>query len=748
MSLTLCLVAALSAHPAVLPMPAAQQPPQQAAPAQGGEWPQSNTVGDRTFTVYQPQFDGYDGRVATLSAAITMKQGDSLKRGIMWLRGETASADIAGEVEIHDLTITRMTIDNKEDWSSRAALQGSLSGVGFTIARTTMVQDLKLDNARSSSTPGLKFDAPDVHFTEVPTVLVPVDGAAVLTPCGSWQKVLNTPFMLMQSPDGRWFVRVGDTQWMAAPTMTGQYAASDAPPADVLAALGKPKPLDDGHPVDPSTGNTDLKPQLPSKVIVTTKPSALVSTMGRPALKQVADGVSEVTNANTVILKTTTPAAWWTLISGRWFTASDLKGPWTYAAPMQLPPSFRSLPKTGRLASARAAVPGTVEAYESTVAAREIQTVTVKADTPCQMSWNGQPAFADVDGVEGLQYGTNASQPTFQLAGAFWCCADGMWFKGQSANGPWAITDSVPKEIYQVPPTNPDYSATYVEIYGSTHGDDGSLASVTFGFTAGYLGTYLHEGTTVFGTGHSYSAASEGDTTYNPAPQTYGTANQYDPQSGSYAPMAQDPGYVVYPPAVYPDYLDDGWYGWGWCPGWCCGWGYGWGNTWWGWNHWNNWWNNWHPYWNNNHWNNWQNDHRLYQNQRAASGDNAWRGANGWQRAGDAARGEDPSGWHRAAAATAGARDGLGAEDRNTNFSRGNPYSWGGTGWESRSTQRVSAQNDASTARMNSYAAGMPRGYSTGFHSSYQQNRGESYNRGNGGYHGGGGFHGGGGGRR
>jgi hypothetical protein len=271
---------------------------------------------------------------------------------------------------------------------------------------------------------------------------------------------------------------------------------------------------------------------------------------------------------------------------------------------------------------------------------------------------------------------------------------------------------------------------------------------VTFGFTAGYLGTYLHDGTTVFGTGHSYSAASEGDTTYNPAPQTYGTANQYDPQSGSYAPMAQDPGYVVYPPAVYPDYLDDGWYGWGWCPGWCCGWGYGWGNTWWGWNHWNNWWNNWHPYWNNNHWNNWQNDHRLYQNARAAAGDNAWRGANGWQRAGDAARGEDPSGWHRAAAATAGARDGLGAEDRNTNFSRGNPYSWGGSGWESRSTQRVSAQNDAATARMNSYAAGMPRGYATGFHPSYSQYRGESYNRGGGGYHGGGGFHGGGGGRR
>jgi len=722
-----------------------QDQTQSSSQSQASEWPQSNTVGDRTFTVYQPQFDGYDGRIATLSAAITVKQGDALKRGIMWLRAETAPADIAGEVELHDLHITRLSIDNKDDWAARSALQGSLSGVGFTIDRDTMVQDLKLDNARSSGTPGLSFEVPDVRFTEVPTVLVPVDGSPVLAACGSWQKVVNTPFVLLQSPNGRWFVRVGATQWMSAPTMTGTYAASDAPPADVVAALGTPKPLTEGNPVQEPESASGMKPVLPSTVLVTTKPSALVSTMGKPALKQVAAGVSEVTNANVVVLKTASPAAWWTLISGRWFSASDLKGPWAYVPPTRLPPSFRSLPKSGRLAAARASVPGTVEAYESIVAAREIQTVTVKADTPCQMSWRGEPAWSGVDGIDGLSYGTNASQPTFKFEDAFWCCADGMWFKGSSATGPWAITDSVPMRIYRVPPTNPDYAATYVEIFGSTHGDDGSLASVTFGFTAGYLGTYLHDGTTVFGTGYSYSAASDGDTTYDPAPQTYGTANQYDPQSGSYAPMVQDPGYVVYPPDVYPDYLDDGWYGWGWCPGWCCGWGWGWGNSWWGWNHWNNWWNHWHPYWNNNHWNNWQNDHRLYQNERARSGDDAWRGANGWQRAGDAARREDPSGWHRAAAATAAARDGLGAEDRNTNFSRGNPYSWGGSGWESRSTQRVSAANDAATARMNDYAAGMPRGYASGFHPSYQQNRGESYNRSSGGYHGSGGFHGGGG---
>jgi len=210
------------------PAPAQDNTPS-AVPAQASAWPQSNTIGERTFTVYQPQFDGYDGRVATLSAAITVQQGDSLKRGIMWLRGEVSPADTVGEVEIHDLNITRMTIDNKEDWTARSALQGSLSGVGFTIARTTMVQDLKLDNARSSGTPGLKHDAPNMFFTEVPTVLVPVDGSPVLAACGSWKKVVNTPFVLLQSTDGSWWVRVGDTQWMSSPTMTGQYAAGSAP---------------------------------------------------------------------------------------------------------------------------------------------------------------------------------------------------------------------------------------------------------------------------------------------------------------------------------------------------------------------------------------------------------------------------------------------------------------------------------------------------------------------------------------
>ena len=47
--------------------------------------------------------------------------------------------------------------------------------------------------------------------------------------------------------------------------------------------------------------------------------------------------------------------------------------------------------------------------------------------------------------------------------------------------GPWKLTDSVPAEIYTIPPSNPLYDDTYVQVYSSSADD------VVFGFTAGYM---------------------------------------------------------------------------------------------------------------------------------------------------------------------------------------------------------------------------------------------------------------------
>ena len=51
----------------------------------------------------------------------------------------------------------------------------------------------------------------------------------------------------------------------------------------------------------------------------------------------------------------------------------------------------------------------------------------------------------------------------------------------------------------KIPPSNPRYNAKYVKVYEST--DD----TVTVGYTPGYTGSYVDNGTVVYGTGYDYS---------------------------------------------------------------------------------------------------------------------------------------------------------------------------------------------------------------------------------------------------
>ena len=53
------------------------------------------------------------------------------------------------------------------------------------------------------------------------------------------------------------------------------------------------------------------------------------------------------------------------------------------------------------------------------------------------------------------------------------------------------------------------------------------------GYTPGYTGSYVDNGTVVYGTGYSYPGYS-GPEAYIPPPATYGYAAAYDPYAGSW----------------------------------------------------------------------------------------------------------------------------------------------------------------------------------------------------------------------
>src|SRR5262249_2287133 len=124
-------------------------------------------------------------------------------------------------------------------------------------------------------------------------------------------------------------------------------------------------------------------------------------------------------------------------------------------------------------------------------------------------------------------------------------------------DGPWKTADSVPQEIYTIPPSSPVYNVTYVTVSNPTP------TTVQSTSTAGYLGMFL-VGTAVgltiaYGTGYYYPPfyAWGAYPIYHPWPATYGVGAVWNPYTGgfwagraAYGPYGAAGGSAWYNPAT------------------------------------------------------------------------------------------------------------------------------------------------------------------------------------------------------
>jgi hypothetical protein len=115
-------------------------------------------------------------------------------------------------------------------------------------------------------------------------------------------------------------------------------------------------------------------------------------------------------------------------------------------------------------------------------------------------------------------------------------CYQGVWFTGNSANGPWQVAESVPEQIYQIPASSPSHHVTYVTVE-----DDDDDDWVTFAAAAGYTGMMVAWGCTVWGTGWYYPpywGYGGFYPYYYPHFPTYGYSAWYNPYTGAYGRSA------------------------------------------------------------------------------------------------------------------------------------------------------------------------------------------------------------------
>ncbi|HET8732369.1 MAG TPA: hypothetical protein VFM45_01230, partial [Anaeromyxobacteraceae bacterium] len=519
------LPAAAGAQPSPPAGPGPQPPASQVTP---DPWPRALGEGGATYTIFQPQLDSWDGYLVEAHAAVSVTPDGSKDAtfGVGELKAITVVDRTARIVTFQDIQVANPRFpsapDKADDYG--IAIQKALVGGPSTMSLDRLEQSLKViaQQDKAAKVP-VRNDPPAFLFSQVPAMLVLVDGEPAIgaLPGTKLRRVLNTRALVLLDAKGAPFVHVWDG-WMQAPSLAGPWTVARKGPKggdEVAKQLAAAKTVDllEGTPDDQTKKMPTLKKD-PPVLYLATRPTELVVFQGAPDWVPI-EGTTLLyaTNTSGNVFLDTSSQLTYLLVTGRWFQAPGLSGPWSYVPGKELPAEFAKVPDGSPKENAKASVPGTPQAASAVIAATVPQQATVdrtKASFTATVA--GAPQLRPIDGTP-LSYVFNSPDPIIMVSPTEWYSLYlGIWFTARSAAGPWLTASMIPAVIYSIPPSSPLHWVTYVKIYAATP------ETVTVGYTPGYLGEIVTpDGVVVYGTGYVYPAYV-GAAVWYPPPVTYG----------------------------------------------------------------------------------------------------------------------------------------------------------------------------------------------------------------------------------
>jgi hypothetical protein len=531
--------AAPAAKPASPTQPAAKPAaaPAPAPPTMDGEWPRRfTTASGAAFSVYQPQVASWDKQshmVFYSAASYSAKAGD--KPALGTIKAE-ASTKVSVTERLVDFSILKITESNFPTLAKPqiqdivAELTKGIPQYERVIALDRVLASVDKSQILPRNVEGVKADPPVVFFSKTPAVIVNIDGDPIWSPVtGTDLKfAINTNWDLFELSTTKTFYLRNDATWLKASSLDGAWT-----PAGTLPDSFKKIPADENW--------TDVRAALPGKplasnampkVFVSTKPAELILLKGEPSYLLVqGTSLLWVNNTDSDVFRNGKTGPVYYLVAGRWFSAPDFTGPWTFAT-LNLPPDFQKIPLEHDRSRVLASVPGTDQAAEAVLLASIPQTARVekKSVKAPDVSYDGEPKFEAIDKTT-VSRAVNTDKDIIKVGDLYYMCFQGVWFMAKAAAGPWEVTGSVPKQIYEIPVSSPSHSVTYVTV------EDDSNDWVTFASAAAYTGVMVAWGCAVWGSGYYYPPyIGYGGLypIYRPFYPTYGYSAWYNPWTGSY----------------------------------------------------------------------------------------------------------------------------------------------------------------------------------------------------------------------
>jgi hypothetical protein len=537
------------------------------AQAQDPGWPRLAEKDGARMVYYQPQVDEWkDHRElhGDMAVSVTGPKGKAAI-GVVSLAAQTQTDVEARTVVLSEITVTSTRFQGLDPAEAERinSLVRELAPKGPTvISLDRLLATLEPKQEEVRSIPGAS-DPPTIFVSTRPAILLFVDGDPIRAPIEGTNLdfVVNTSWLLAFDRSTSAHYLLVDGSWLTAAGLEGPWSATTKLPPDFTALAAKPE-------------FADVKQSLPARppkgpvpeVFFTKRPAELILFAGAPLYAPVAGtALVYATNTESPVFLQNIERQFYYLVAGRWFRATTLDGPWSYAND-DLPADFAKIPPNSAAGWVRASVPGTQEAEDAVLLAAVPTTTVVDratAETDANVTYDGAPQFEPIEGTS-LQYAGNTPEKVIQVNNEYYLCQNAVWFKSSAPAGPWKCADSVPPAVYKIPPSSPVYNVTYV------YPSNPTAATVQSNQTAGYLGAFvlggLLGGVIGYGLGndnnyypHPYVYYPPGRPypVYRPVPYTYGCGAIYNPYTGAYGvgrkaygPYGSAGSAVLYNPAT------------------------------------------------------------------------------------------------------------------------------------------------------------------------------------------------------
>ncbi|HUL03770.1 MAG TPA: hypothetical protein VLV16_11135 [Gemmatimonadales bacterium] len=527
-----------AAPTAPVPQAIAQEPDSEpgdsVAPADPG-WPRAYDLAHGgTAVIYQPQIASWEEqRYVVAWSAVAYQAKGAQEPALGTIRIE-ASTDVSvpdrlvhfSDFKITNINFKKLTKDQLQqllmdlmdvlpDSERIMSLDRALAGVDKS--------QIVIKNAE-----GLKADPPPIFYSSKPAILVNLDGEPIWSPVTGvdLSYAVNTNWDLFKQASGDTLYLRYLEVWMTAPTLKGPWV-----PVKKLPETFKNFPADSNW--------AEVRKNVPGKrasddlvVFVSLKPAELIAFDGDPKFEPIKNTrllwVSN-TESDLFELGEKEKGPYYICVAGRWFWAPDMDGPWTFAS-LKLPADFKKIPVDHPRSRVLASIPGTPQAVEAVLLAQIPTTaqVSIKDTKPPAVVYNGDPKFEKISGTQ-VSRAVNTDKDILKVGDTYYMCFQGVWFVSKQPTGEWQVATSVPKEIYDIPPSSPAYNVTYVTVQQTNPSDP----YVTCAYAAGYTGIMIAWGVAVYGSGWYYPPYAYGHAYYG-YPMTYGFGAWYNPYTGAY----------------------------------------------------------------------------------------------------------------------------------------------------------------------------------------------------------------------